>query len=31
MKITLLTVGKTSTPYIQEGIDLYLTRLRHYI
>lgn len=31
MKITLLTVGKTSTPYIQEGIDLYLARLRHYI
>ncbi|MBO4379431.1 MAG: 23S rRNA (pseudouridine(1915)-N(3))-methyltransferase RlmH [Muribaculaceae bacterium] len=31
MKITLLTVGKTSTPYIQEGIDAYLSRLRHYI
>ncbi len=30
MEIILLTVGKTSTPYIQTGIDEYLKRLTHY-
>jgi len=31
MKITVLTVGKTSIDYLQKGIDLYVTRLKPYI
>lgn len=31
MKITLLTIGKTEDKYLQEGIDIYLKRLKHYI
>lgn len=31
MKITLLTVGKTDVKWVQEGINLYTSRLRHYI
>lgn len=31
MEITLLTVGKTSTGYINTGIDDYLHRLKHYV
>ena len=31
MEIALLTVGKTSVKYIQEGVDDYLKRLKHYI
>ncbi len=31
MKIQLLVVGKTSTPYINTGIDNYMGRLRHYV
>lgn len=31
MKITLLAIGKTATKYIQDGIDVYLKRLSHYI
>lgn len=31
MKITLLTIGKTNAKYLQDGIDLYVTRLSHYI
>ena len=31
MKITLLLVGKTAFPYINEGIALYEKRLGHYI
>jgi len=31
MKIQLLAVGKTSSKYIREGIDMYLGRLRHYL
>lgn len=31
MEITLLTVGKTSTGYINTGIDDYLRRLKHYV
>lgn len=31
MKIVLAAIGKTSTNYIQTGIELYLDRLRHYI
>jgi len=31
MKIQLLAVGKTTTPYIMAGIDNYVSRLKHYI
>ena len=31
MKISLICVGKTDDKFIQEGIDKYLKRLRHYI
>lgn len=31
MKITLLLVGKTAFPYINEGIALYEKRLVHYV
>lgn len=31
MEITLLTIGKTSTAYIQTGIDEYCKRLKRYI
>lgn len=31
MEIELLTVGKTTTGYIQTGIDEYLKRLKRYI
>lgn len=31
MNIVLLTVGKTRTPYVAEGIDEYLKRLRRYV
>lgn len=31
MEIELLTIGKTTTDYIVKGIDVYLSRLRHYI
>lgn len=31
MKITLIAIGKTNDTYIQEGIDKYLKRLKHYI
>ena len=31
MKITLLCIGKTDDKYIQEGIDKYYKRLKHYI
>jgi 23S rRNA (pseudouridine1915-N3)-methyltransferase len=31
MRITLLCIGKTDDKYIQEGIDKYLKRLKHYI
>ncbi len=30
MKIRLITIGKTSTPYLKEGIAAYLQRLEHY-
>lgn len=30
MKITLLIVGKTEDAYLNEGIDKYLKRLKHY-
>ncbi len=31
MKITFLTVGKTDTPFVKEGLDMYEKRIRHYI
>ncbi len=31
MKITLLVIGKTDAAYIQEGLEIYLKRLKHYI
>ena len=31
MKITLFSVGKTEEKYLNEGIDIYLKRLKHYI
>lgn len=31
MNIKLLVVGKTDVDYIQEGIDVYVERLKHYV
>lgn len=31
MKITLLTVGKTDRDWVKQGLDLYVSRLKHYI
>ena len=31
MKIVLLTVGKTDVRWVREGLDLYVSRLRHYV
>lgn len=31
MKMTLLTVGKTDVKWVKEGLDLYSSRLVHYI
>lgn len=31
MKITLLTVGKTDVAWVREGLELYVSRLRHYV
>jgi 23S rRNA (pseudouridine1915-N3)-methyltransferase len=31
MKITLLVVGKTEESYLNEGLDIYINRLKHYI
>lgn len=31
MKVTLLTVGKTDVPWVREGLELYCSRLTHYI
>lgn len=31
MEILLLAVGKTTTPYIETGIEEYLRRLKHYV
>lgn len=30
MEITILTIGKTTTSYVKEGIDEYLRRLKRY-
>lgn len=31
MKITLLTVGKTDRDWVKQGLNLYMSRLKHYI
>ncbi len=31
MKLTLLTVGKTDVKWVREGLDLYVSRLSHYV
>lgn len=31
MKIKLIVIGKTDEKYLQEGIQIYLNRLKHYI
>ena len=31
MKIRLLTVGKTDKDWVKQGIDIYVSRLKHYI
>jgi 23S rRNA (pseudouridine1915-N3)-methyltransferase len=31
LKITFLCIGKTSEHWLQEGIDVYLNRLKHYV
>lgn len=31
MKITLLTVGKTDKDWVRKGLDIYVSRLKHYI
>ena len=31
MKITLLTVGKTDRDWVKQGLDVYTSRLKHYI
>ena len=30
-KITLLTVGKTDRDWVKQGLELYISRLKHYI
>ena len=31
MRITLLTVGKTNKDWVRQGLDIYTSRLKHYI
>ena len=31
MKIALLTVGKTDVNWVKQGLDIYISRLKHYI
>lgn len=31
MKITILAVGKTTTPYLREATDAYMRRIAHYL
>lgn len=31
MKIKLLTVGKTDIRWVREGLEIYISRLKHYI
>ncbi|MBR2298071.1 MAG: 23S rRNA (pseudouridine(1915)-N(3))-methyltransferase RlmH [Bacteroidales bacterium] len=30
MKITFLTVGKTTFPFVKEGCDIFIKRIKHY-
>ena len=30
MKITLLTVGKTDKDWVRQGMDIYVSRMKHY-
>jgi len=30
MRIKLLSIGKTEDPYLREGIELYIKKIRHY-
>ena len=30
MRLTLLTVGKTDIPWVKAGLEMYVSRLRHY-
>lgn len=31
MRMTLLTVGRTDIPWVREGLEMYVSRLRHYV
>lgn len=31
MKITLITVGRTDIKWVKEGLDMYVSRLKHYV
>ncbi len=31
MKMTLITVGKTDKSWVKEGMEIYISRLKHYI
>ena len=31
MEVKLVTVGKTDVPWVKEGLELYVSRLRHYV
>ena len=31
MKFILLTVGKTDVPWVRSGLELYTSRLQHYV
>ncbi len=31
MRITLLTVGKTDIPWVRDGLEMYVSRLKHYV
>ncbi|MBR1868530.1 MAG: 23S rRNA (pseudouridine(1915)-N(3))-methyltransferase RlmH [Bacteroidales bacterium] len=31
MRIRLITVGKTDVPWVREGLDIYVSRLLHYV
>ena len=31
MKLTLLTVGKTDIKWVKEGLDMYASRIGHFV
>ena len=31
MHLTLLTVGKTDIPWVRDGLEMYVSRLKHYV